>query len=267
MKKKLYLLMLVVSIATASQQTQTIETLSFKGNESISDETLKRELKDFIGDEITLDTLKELINKSTLFYQSNGFPRAYAYIFANEIKNGEVVIQIRAGKREYYLQKQGNILSFPDNNLLQNYLNHKNTLPSKEISETVAKSTPIECKCTCDNDNIAGHIIEGKSLKRLLKEVFPDVSKTVVGIDYLFTETFGEAGSLEAINNYFLAKELPISVKQTVVGDILQLKIINMLAQNKEGTNDFAELVKSIGRDMNSINTRLNQVEKELNMK
>lgn len=93
-----------------------LNKIVFKGNKIYSDKKLSPLTKDFIGKEIYLEDVMDLVVKISSFYQQHGYLTSYAYLEPQEINNGIVIITVKESKvvektvsgnrweREWYLK-------------------------------------------------------------------------------------------------------------------------------------------------------------------
>jgi hemolysin activation/secretion protein len=91
--------------------TQPIRGAKVVGNTLLTQVQIDETARPFIGKELNLSTINDLMNALTQAYRSRGFFLARAYVPEQEIKNGEVVVAVVEGKigeisitgNEYYL--------------------------------------------------------------------------------------------------------------------------------------------------------------------
>ncbi len=70
----------------------------FEGNTVFSDKRLQKLVKDKVGQEIYLEDVMNMTLKVSRFYQQKGYITSFAYLDAQEIKNGVVKINIKESK-------------------------------------------------------------------------------------------------------------------------------------------------------------------------
>jgi hemolysin activation/secretion protein len=75
-----------------------LNSVNFLGNTVISDRQLHKLAKEYLGKEIYLDDLFDLTVKVSRFYQKKGYITSYAYLETQEIKDGNVTINICESK-------------------------------------------------------------------------------------------------------------------------------------------------------------------------
>lgn len=76
----------------------TLNKIIFEGNTVISDKKLQKLAKNIIGQEIYLDDIMNFTVQVSRYYQQKGYLTSYAYLDAQEIKDGVVVIKIKESK-------------------------------------------------------------------------------------------------------------------------------------------------------------------------
>jgi hemolysin activation/secretion protein len=75
-----------------------LNKIIFVGNTKISDKKLQKLADDIIGKEVYLDNVIDLTVKISRYYQSHGYLTSYAYLSPQEIKDGNVIINIKESK-------------------------------------------------------------------------------------------------------------------------------------------------------------------------
>ncbi len=70
----------------------------FRGNTKISSAKLEKLAEDLIGKDIYLEDVMDLTVKVSRYYQKNGYLTSYAYLPAQEIEDGVIVIVIKESK-------------------------------------------------------------------------------------------------------------------------------------------------------------------------
>ena len=75
-----------------------LKEVVFEGNTVYSDKRLKKLAKDLIGKEVYLDDIMNLTLKVSRYYQKNGYITSFAYLDAQEIKDGVVKINIKESR-------------------------------------------------------------------------------------------------------------------------------------------------------------------------
>lgn len=75
----------------------SLQTINLKGNSIFSNDELLEQLGDIQGQEYDLAGLQELANRISRFYRAQGYPFARALLPAQELADGELVIQVLEG--------------------------------------------------------------------------------------------------------------------------------------------------------------------------
>lgn len=75
-----------------------LKKVTFQGNTKISTKQLNKLAENIIGKDIHLEDIMELTIKVSRYYQSKGYITSYAYLPAQEIENGNVLIVIKESK-------------------------------------------------------------------------------------------------------------------------------------------------------------------------
>ncbi|MDD3238347.1 MAG: ShlB/FhaC/HecB family hemolysin secretion/activation protein [Candidatus Gastranaerophilales bacterium] len=78
----------------------TLNSINFEGNTKISDKKLQKLANNIIGKEIYLEDVLNFTLSVSRYYQQNGYLTSYAYLDAQEIKDGSVTIKIKESKIE-----------------------------------------------------------------------------------------------------------------------------------------------------------------------
>ena len=74
-----------------------IRSISFSGNTVIDDETLQKAAADYVGRELTLEEMSELVDQITITYQEKGYILARAYLPKQDITDGTLQIAVMEG--------------------------------------------------------------------------------------------------------------------------------------------------------------------------
>lgn len=75
-----------------------LKQIKFSGNEQFSNEALQAVVKEFIGQQVSLNGLKRVASKVKQFYRERGYVAAYVYIPPQDATGGIVELQIIEGK-------------------------------------------------------------------------------------------------------------------------------------------------------------------------
>ncbi|WP_312375736.1 ShlB/FhaC/HecB family hemolysin secretion/activation protein [Stutzerimonas nitrititolerans] len=76
----------------------SVQAITLKGNSVFSNDELLGQLGDIQGREYNLAGLQELANRISLFYRAQGYPFARALLPAQDLADGELVIQVVEGR-------------------------------------------------------------------------------------------------------------------------------------------------------------------------
>lgn len=81
----------------ASDIRVRVSSFAVTGNQSMSSVQIQDELREFVGQELDFAGLRKVAAKITAWYRAHGYLVARAYLPAQEVRAGEVVIGIREG--------------------------------------------------------------------------------------------------------------------------------------------------------------------------
>jgi hemolysin activation/secretion protein len=74
-----------------------IQSVAFSGNKVIDSETLQKAAADYVGRELTLEEMGELVDRITIIYQEKGYILARAYLPKQDITDGTLQIAVMEG--------------------------------------------------------------------------------------------------------------------------------------------------------------------------
>ncbi|NLW36515.1 MAG: ShlB/FhaC/HecB family hemolysin secretion/activation protein [Syntrophorhabdus aromaticivorans] len=87
-----------ISDITPGGSVIEIQNLRITGNSVFSEEEITKAVGDVSGKSFDLAGLRAIANRISLFYRTNGYPFAYAYIPEQRVTGGEIVIEVIEGR-------------------------------------------------------------------------------------------------------------------------------------------------------------------------